>query len=62
MKKQYIIPELEVVKIQTQQMLATSVNDLNELDPGIGDIGEFNLIPIDDNVLPSEEGGDNIFL
>ena len=61
MKKQYIIPELEVVKIQTQQMLATSVNDLNELDPGIGDIGEFNLIPTDD-VLPTEEGGDNIFL
>jgi hypothetical protein len=42
-------------------MLATSVNDLNELDPGIGDIGEFNLIPTDD-VLPTEEGGDNIFL
>ena len=62
MKKQYIIPELEVIKIQTQQMLATSVNDLNELDPGIGDIGEFNLIPTDDNVLPLEEGGDNIFL
>ena len=31
MKKQYIIPELAVIKIQTQQMLATSVNDLNEL-------------------------------
>ena len=61
MKKQYIIPELEVVKIQTQQMLATSVNDLNELDQGIGDIEEFNLIPTDD-VLPEEEGGDNIFL
>ena len=58
MKKQYIIPELAVIKIQTQQMLATSVNDLNELDPGIG---EFNLIPTDD-VLPTEEGGDNIFL
>lgn len=62
MKKQYIIPELAVIKIQTQQMLATSVNDLNELDPGIGGIGEFNLIPTDDNVLPLEEGGDNIFL
>ena len=60
MKKQYIIPELAVIKIQTQQMLATSVNDLNELDPGIGGIEEFNLIPTDD-VLP-EEGGDNIFL
>ena len=56
MKKQYIIPELAVIKIQTQQMLATSVNDLNELDPGIG---EFNLIPTDED-MPS--GGDNVFL
>lgn len=60
MKKQYIIPELEVVKIQTQQMLATSVNDLDDLSD-ISVTEEFNLIPTDD-VLPTEEGEDNIFL
>ena len=60
MKKQYIIPELEVIKIQTQQMLAMSVNDLDNLSD-IGGTEEFNLIPTDD-VLPTEEGRDNIFL
>ena len=60
MKKQYIIPELAIIKIQTQQMLATSVNDLDNL-LDIGGTEEFNLIPTDD-VLPTEEGGDNIFL
>ena len=29
MKKTYIIPELEVVRIQTQQMLAASVPELS---------------------------------
>lgn len=60
MKKQYIIPELAVIKIQTQQMLATSVNDLDDLSD-ISVTEEFNLIPTDD-VLPTEEGEDNIFL
>jgi hypothetical protein len=59
MKKQYIIPELEVVKIQTQQMLAGSVTDLNDLDSGIGSTEDFNLIPTDEE-MPS--GGDNVFL
>ena len=59
MKKQYIIPELEVVKIQTQQMLAGSVTDLNDLNSGIGSTEDFNLIPTDEE-MPS--GGDNVFL
>jgi hypothetical protein len=61
MKKHYIIPELEVVKIQTQQMLAASVTDLNDLNSGIGSTEDFNLIPTDEE-MPSGGGGDNVFL
>jgi hypothetical protein len=55
MKKTYIIPELEVVKVQTQQMLAASAL-------GIGDnftAGEDVLAPeMDlDNFF---DGGDNL--
>ena len=31
MKKTYIIPEMEVVKIQMQHMLAASPNQVNEI-------------------------------
>lgn len=33
MKKTYINPELEVVKLQTMQMMASSVIDLTDDDP-----------------------------
>lgn len=62
MKKQYIKPVFEVIRIQTQQMLAASVTDLNDLDLNLGVTDEFNLIPTDDDILPSDAGGDNIFL
>ena len=62
MKKQYIIPELAVIKIQTQQMLATSVNDLDELDSVVETTDEFNLIPTVEDVLPTDPNDDNIFL
>lgn len=61
-KKHYIDPQLKVIKIQTQQMLATSVTDLNELDTNITTTDEFNFIPTDGDVLPSDPGDANIFL
>ena len=36
MKKTYIIPEMEVVKIQMQHMLAASPNQVNEI-VGVGE-------------------------
>jgi hypothetical protein len=38
MKKTYIIPEIEIVEIAVQQMLATSINlNNNPVDPGQAD-------------------------
>ena len=62
MKRVYVNPQLEVIKIQTQQMLATSVNDLDELDSVIETTDEFNLIPTVEDVLPTDPNDDNIFL
>ena len=62
MKRVYVNPQLEVIKIQTQQMLAMSVNDLDELDSVIGTTDEFNLIPTVEDVLPPDPNDDNIFL
>ena len=39
MKKTYINPELEVVKLQTMQMLAASVGIADEIIDDPGDIG-----------------------
>ena len=62
MKRVYVNPQLEVIKIQTQQMLATSVNDLDELDSVVETTDEFNLIPTVEDVLPTDPNDDNIFL
>lgn len=62
MKRVYVNPQLEVIKIQTQQMLATSVNDLDELDSVIETTDEFNLIPTVEDVLPTDPNDGNIFL
>ena len=39
MKKTYINPELEVVKLQTMQMLAASVGIVDDIIDDPGDIG-----------------------
>ena len=62
MKRVYVNPQLEVIKIQTQQMLATSVNALNELDSVVETTDEFNLVPTVEDVLPTDPNDDNIFL
>ena len=62
MKRVYVNPQLEVIKIQTQQMLAMSVNALDELDSVVETTDEFNLIPTVEDVLPTDTNDDNIFL
>ena len=62
MKRVYVNPQLEVIKIQTQQMLAMSVNALDELDSVVETTDEFNLIPTVEDVLPTEPNDDNSFL
>jgi hypothetical protein len=62
MKRVYVNPQLEVIKIQTQQMLAMSVNALDELDSVVETTDEFNLIPTVEDVLPTDPNDDNIFL
>ena len=42
MKKVYINPTLEVVKIQTQQMLAVSARGIDNVDAGIDGDGDYN--------------------
>ena len=46
MKKTYIIPELEIVKVQTQQMLASSIvidSTASPIDPDNADSREFPI-------------------
>ena len=49
MKKEYMTPEMEVVKIETQQIIAASI-DINTtpIDPSIAAGREFDFDDLDD--------------